>query len=134
MAVPWFGAAAACLILVSCGTGYCGNPPRYDHIVIVIEENKSATQVVAGPYLALLKAGGAFMARSYGEVHPSQPNYFALFSGSLNGVTDNNPHDITAPNLAARACPPRDRSSGNQAGTCAGTTPAQASPGCRRAP
>jgi hypothetical protein len=36
----------------------------------------------------------------YGITHPSQPNYIALFSGSLNRVTDNNQHDLTAPNLA----------------------------------
>jgi phosphatidylinositol-3-phosphatase len=38
----------------------------------------------------------------YAETHPSQPNYLALFSGSTQGVTDNNcPHDLGArPNLA----------------------------------
>jgi acid phosphatase len=36
----------------------------------------------------------------YGITHPSQPNYFALFSGSTQGFTDDNKHDINAPNLA----------------------------------
>jgi phosphatidylinositol-3-phosphatase len=100
-AMPWFCAAAACLLLVSCGTGYCGDPPRYDHIVIVIEENKSGTQLDAAPWMASLKAGGASMARFYAEVHPSQPNYIVLFSGSLRGVADDNQYDIDAPNLAS---------------------------------
>ncbi len=38
----------------------------------------------------------------HGIAHPSQPNDIALFSGSLNGVTDDNQHDLTAPNLATR--------------------------------
>ncbi len=92
--------AALCLFTISCGGTASADPPGYDHIVIAIEENKSAAQVESAPYLASLKAGGAFMARSYGIAHPSQPNYIALFSGSLNGVTDDNQHDITAPNLA----------------------------------
>ena len=94
-------AAALCLLMLSCGSGIYADPPNYDHIVIVIEENKSATQVESGAYMTSLKAGGAYMAQSYGIAHPSQPNYIALFSGSLNGVTDNTQHDnINAPNLA----------------------------------
>lgn len=36
----------------------------------------------------------------YGVTHPSQPNYFALFSGSTQGVTNDNQYDIAAPNIA----------------------------------
>ena len=139
-------AATVGLLLVSCGPAIYADPPRYDHVVIVIEENKSAMQVVAGSYLALLRAGGAFMARSYGVAHPSQPNYIALFSGSLNGVTDNNLHDITAPNLAASLISaglsfttyseglPAAGAVAWESGRYVRTTPARASPGCRRAP
>lgn len=98
----WFlaAAAASCLLLLSCDSGAYADPPRYDHIVIAIEENKSATQLAAGSYLASLKAGGAYMAQFYGVAHPSEPNYIALFSGSLHGVTDDGVYDINAPNLA----------------------------------
>ncbi len=94
-------AAALCLLTLCCCGGAFAEAPHYDHILIVIEENKSATQVEAVPYLSSLKAGGASMTRFYGIAHPSQPNYIALFSGSVNGVTDDNQHDITAPNLAS---------------------------------
>jgi hypothetical protein len=41
------------------------------------------------------------LAENYHAVgRPSQPNYLALFSGSTQGVTDNDPHDIAAPNIA----------------------------------
>jgi hypothetical protein len=41
------------------------------------------------------------LAEAYSAVaRPSQPNYFALFSGSTQGVHDNDDHDIDAPSLA----------------------------------
>jgi phosphatidylinositol-3-phosphatase len=90
--------AAVFLLLSSC---VMANPlPRYDHIVIVIEENQDAAAVTGSPYFALLASEGTSLAHMYGVAHPSQPNYIALFSGSLNGVNDNNLHDISAPNLA----------------------------------
>ena len=38
--------------------------------------------------------------QSFGVARPSQPNYFALFSGSTHGVTDNGGHDLDAPTIA----------------------------------
>jgi hypothetical protein len=34
------------------------------------------------------------------SAHPSAPNYFALFSGSTQGISDNNDHSFNTPNLA----------------------------------
>jgi hypothetical protein len=65
-------------------------PPRPDHVVVVMLENKRSTSVLGSPdapYLTKLAAKGANMTQSYGETHPSQPNYLALFSGSQQGVT-----------------------------------------------
>jgi acid phosphatase len=85
-------------------------PPTWDHIVIVIDENKSVTQVlgnpVDAPYLNnTLKAGGAMLAEMYAITHPSQPNYLHLFSGANQGVTTNfDTSELTpfhTPNLAA---------------------------------
>jgi hypothetical protein len=66
----------------------------------VVEENHSASQVMGSPYLSSLAARGASSSRTYGITHPSQPNYFALFSGSTQGITDDNKYDVSAPNLA----------------------------------
>jgi phosphatidylinositol-3-phosphatase len=38
--------------------------------------------------------------QSFSVARPSQPNYLAMFSGSIHGVTDNDNHDIDAPTLA----------------------------------
>jgi hypothetical protein len=60
--------------------------PVYDHIVIVVDENKDYEQIAgsaAAPYLnGTLKAEGANLTRMYAEEHRSQGNYFWLFSGS----------------------------------------------------
>jgi hypothetical protein len=63
--------------------------PRYDHIVIVVEENKNYEQIIGNedaPYIKKLAAEGASFARMFGEEHPSEGNYFWLFSGSNQGV------------------------------------------------
>jgi phosphatidylinositol-3-phosphatase len=63
--------------------------PRYDHIVIVVEENKDYDQIIgnpAAPYLNKLAAEGANLRRMFGEEHFSQGNYFWLFSGSNQNV------------------------------------------------
>ena len=78
--------------------------PRPDHVVLVMLENKRYDAVIGDPHtpwVTSLANGGANLTRFYAETHPSQPNYLALFSGSTQGVADNNcPHDLGAqPNL-----------------------------------
>ena len=79
--------------------------PRPDHVVVVIMENHSNTDVIgnaAAPYINSLAAAGANFSQSYALTHPSQPNYLALFSGSTQGVTDNScPHTFSTPNLGS---------------------------------
>jgi acid phosphatase len=77
--------------------------PKYNHILIVMMENHSFDQIFSGgdaPYLRSLAKDGAVFTKSYAVAHPSQPNYFALFSGSTQGVKDDNRHDLEGPNLA----------------------------------
>jgi hypothetical protein len=77
--------------------------PALDSIYVIVLENQSLNDVTrthSMPYLASLIARGA-VATGYGAIaHPSQPNYLALFSGDTQGVTDDNVHDLSAPNLA----------------------------------
>jgi phosphatidylinositol-3-phosphatase len=82
--------------------------PRPDHVVIVVEENKSYSQIIGSPlapYVNSLAAQGALFSSSYALVHPSQPNYLALFSGSTQGVVDSTcpppGSPYTTPNLGA---------------------------------
>src|SRR5215510_789810 len=59
--------------------------PVYDHIVIVVEENKDFEQILGGtsdaPYFRKLAAEGATFERMFAEEHFSEGNYFWLFSG-----------------------------------------------------
>jgi hypothetical protein len=80
--------------------------PTPAHIVIVVEENHSARNVIgnkSAPFMNRLAADGALMTQSYAETHPSEPNYLALFSGNTFGLaSDECPIDAgAAPNLAS---------------------------------
>jgi acid phosphatase len=79
--------------------------PRPDHIVIVIEENKSFSQIIGNPdapWINELAKRGALFTQSYGVTHPSQPNYLAMFSGATRGITSNTcPLDLSGNNLAS---------------------------------
>lgn len=98
--VPFGLLGCLALVIGACAPPGTSTPPIYDHVVIVVEENRSADEVMGSPYLSDLASRGAFFTRSYGITHPSQPNYIALFSGSTQYVADNLHHDLTAPNLA----------------------------------
>ncbi|MFK0293643.1 alkaline phosphatase family protein [Streptomyces sp. NPDC090442] len=81
--------------------------PAPDHVVVVVLENHAYDQVVGSsdaPYLNSLKAGGADLTQSHALTHPSEPNYYMLFSGSNQGRTDDgcvSVGSMTAPNLAS---------------------------------
>ncbi len=99
-------AMGACVLAASSSQGGSTpalSLPRPDHVVIVIEENHSYSQIIESPhapYINELAAKGALLTQSFGITHPSQPNYLALFSGSTQSVTDNScPHTFTTPNL-----------------------------------
>ena len=58
--------------------------PVYEHIVIVIEENKNFDRVIgsrSAPFINRLATEGALFTRMYGEEHNSEGNYFWLFAG-----------------------------------------------------
>ncbi len=83
-------------------------PPRYDHVVVVVEENRTAGQIIGDtvncPYINQLAQGGVTLSSMWGITHPSQPNYLHLFSGSAQGVIDDNlivGYPFTAANLGA---------------------------------
>ena len=63
--------------------------PKYDHVVIVIEENKGYDQVIkndVAPYINSLRKEGANLTKMYAEEHASEGNYFWLFSGDNQNV------------------------------------------------
>ena len=70
--------------------------PAYDHVVIVVEENHGYDQIVGSPDAPYINdkliREGVLITNAYGEQHPSQPNYFWLFSGSNQGITSDDPY------------------------------------------
>ncbi len=76
--------------------------PSFDHIYVLMLENKESTDVVgsdSAPYLnSLIKQYG--LAADYtGVAHPSQPNYLAIWAGSTFGITDDGAHDLSGQTL-----------------------------------
>ncbi|MDF3297232.1 alkaline phosphatase family protein [Streptomyces tropicalis] len=107
-------ASATALAAAGLWAGLSGPPaqaatgvPAPDHVVVVVFENHAYGEVIgssSAPYLNSLKSGGANLTQSHAVTHPSQPNYFALFSGSTQGITDDScytPGFSSAPNLAS---------------------------------
>ena len=69
--------------------------PTPDHVVILILENRADSQLLGttyAPYITGLVNDpySALFTHSFALSHPSQPNYLQLFSGSNQGVIDNN--------------------------------------------
>jgi len=82
--------------------------PKYKHIIVVMEENHDYEALIGSknsPYITWLSKNGALFTDSHGVTHPSQPNYLALYSGSVQGtVADEclqNVTPYTTPNLGA---------------------------------
>ena len=79
-----------------------GAVPRFDHIYVILLENKESSDVVGSqnaPYLNGL-IGQYGLAIGYtGVAHPSQPNYLAIWGGSTFGITDDGVHDLTGETL-----------------------------------
>jgi hypothetical protein len=106
--------AAIPLLLAACGTVPTRTPheasapiqaqmPHAPKIVLVILENKDADKVVenlnALPFLKRLHDEGAYLSNYYGVAHPSQPNYVALVSGSVEGIDGDSPATLDRAHL-----------------------------------
>lgn len=83
-------------------------PHHYDHIILVMEENHGYDEVVGSPnapYISELAQQGVLFTDSHGVTHPSQPNYLAMYSGSVQGVIGDESLEAktpyTTPNLGA---------------------------------
>jgi acid phosphatase len=102
-AVALVGSATA-LVVTSPTAQAATSVPVFDHIVLVMFENHAYSQISgssSAPYFNSLAGQGAKFTQSYGVTHPSQPNYLAIFSGSTQGVTnDNCPLTFSRDNLA----------------------------------
>ncbi|MDE2372266.1 MAG: hypothetical protein KGN16_25075 [Burkholderiales bacterium] len=93
-------------LLLTATTAQALPPHPPSHIVVVIMENRAAAQIIDSPdapYINQLAKRGANFTQSYAVGHPSEPNYLALFTGSMQGVTDDRcPIALEGPNLASQ--------------------------------
>jgi hypothetical protein len=109
-----------------------GSVPTPAHTIVVIMENHAYSQVIgssSAPYINSLKSGGANLSQSFAITHPSQPNYYALFSGSTQGVTDDScvtPGFSSAANLGSEVV-----KAGGTWGSYNETLPSQGSTTCK---
>ncbi len=100
-------AALAFALFALGGAATAATLPRPAHVVVVIEENRTLREIIAGqkaPYLTALAKTGALFTEAHAETHPSLPNYFALFAGLTNVNGDGCPAvgiSPAAPNLAS---------------------------------
>lgn len=66
--------------------------PRYSHIFLIIEENKSYSQIIGeesiAPNINRLAHEYGQATQFYAEVHPSEGNYIAMLGGDTFGVHD----------------------------------------------
>jgi phospholipase C len=103
----WFASALATAILLLPSQITLASEkglPQPDHVVVVIFENRSFDQIMSSthaPFIHKLARDGALFTNAYAVAHPSQPNYFALFSGSTQGIHDNDVYSFNTPTLAS---------------------------------
>jgi phospholipase C len=84
---------------------YCGamsgsydpqQPPRYQHVVVLMEENVGYTQFVGSsqlPFLHQLAQDCGSETNFHAATHPSQPNYMAATSGVATKVGEHTAND-----------------------------------------
>ncbi len=72
---------------------------HFDQSIIVIFENTNYADVIKEPFFAKLANQGANFDNFLAETHPSQPNYIALTSASLHGISTNNIINLSVRNM-----------------------------------
>jgi hypothetical protein len=93
--------AIAALVTIAASTSFAAESGKYfDHAVIVIFENTNYADVIKQPFFKQLADGGASFSNFLALAHPSQGNYIALTSGSLNGVTGDGTYNLNVQNMA----------------------------------
>ena len=85
--------------------------PHYAHIVLIIEENHTADQIIGNataPNINRLAKTYGYASEFYAERHPSEPNYVAMLGGNTFGISDDDAF-YCKPGLKDWACPESGR-------------------------
>jgi hypothetical protein len=75
-----------------------------NHVIWVWFENRDIGEITAqsAPFFTTFATNNANFTNYFGVQHPSQPNYVDAFSGSNQGIVDDNHHSVSADNLGAQ--------------------------------
>lgn len=82
--------------------------PHYDHIFVIVDENKDLNRVVGGsaaPNISAMAAEYGYASHYDAVAHPSEPNYVAVVGGSTFGIRDDGAftkNAVDAPNLSTQ--------------------------------
>lgn len=67
--------------------------PAFSHVFTIVLENEDYESIIGdttnAPYINSLAQQYAVAANYYGIVHPSLPNYIAMISGDMQGISNN---------------------------------------------
>lgn len=99
-------ALVAALLLTLAGAAPAPVMPHYDHIFVIVEENKKADEIVgseAAPNLTALAKTYGYASNFFAETHPSEPNYVAMVGGYTYGIQDDDAY-YCHPNDDRRSC------------------------------
>jgi phospholipase C len=89
-------------LLFSIPALFWGQVPRSNHVVIVVEENHSFSQVIGNrnmPFLNGLASQYSLTTQYFANVHPSIGNYFMLTTGQIITNNDRDVATVTADNI-----------------------------------
>jgi len=76
--------------------------PTLPHVFVIVMENRSYSQAMAGGYTAQLAAQYGAATNYHGVSHPSLPNYLALTSGNTYGISDDGFHALPKGGIGAQ--------------------------------
>src|SRR5258708_20106831 len=83
--------------LLGCGgLGPPAQPPSPRHVFVIVMENKSPEEALAGPFTASLAATYREAANYHPVPHPSVPNYLPMTPGTPCGLTTTSSHPLPA--------------------------------------
>ena len=101
--------AALCILLPRAAWAADRPPmPRYDHIFVIVAENKGFDQLMGHPdwtpNLHRLSSRYGAATQFYAETHPSEPNYIAMVGGDTFGIRDDDAY-YCKPGVKDEFCP-----------------------------
>ncbi|HKW77216.1 MAG TPA: alkaline phosphatase family protein [Terriglobales bacterium] len=94
--------AVVLVLVLAISAPLCAQVPRSNHVVIVVEENHSFSQVIGNsnmPFLNGLASQYSLATQYFANAHPSIGNYFMLTTGQIITNSDSDVATVTADNI-----------------------------------